>query len=577
MKLKLIAAAVTIATLAMPATAIAGGGQGGAGSGGSRSADHGATGRASTAVLAFGTGYDRAGGSPQVRILQRRLAVAGFAPGPVDGLYGPRTTAAVWRFQAAGGLRTDGIAGPQTLAVLASPVTTVYPGSGYGPGGSRLVRHLQRLLTGAGYSPGRVDGLYGPHTEHAVQRFQAAHRLPIDGIAHPETFIALATQSQAVGRLRPATPHGSTGPSATKPAPPQTTTVAGPSHAPAPAIAGGPRQPSGASPIVWLTILGVAVAAVVLLIAALYTRRRAARPAFRAVAAGVDGHPVAASNGHPVAASNGHPVAASNGHKRGGAVRADEAFRVGLLCEEQDDLTGAEAAYRRADDAGHAAAASNLGVLLERRHDLAAAEEAYRRADERGEANGSFNLAMLLEEQDDLTGAEAAYRRADDRGHAAAASNLGVLLQRRHDLAAAEEAYRRADERGEANGSFNLAMLLEEQGDLTGAEAAYRRADDRGHAAAASNLGVLLERRHDLPGAEEAYRRADERGDPNGSFNLAVLLEEQSDLTGAEAAYRRADERGPTDVTNAARAALVTLRTSRDRSPAATRGDVRVG
>src|SRR5689334_11616286 len=102
MRLKLIAAAVTIAALAMPATAIAGGSEGGAGSGGSRSAEHGAA-PTSTIVLAFGTGYDHSGGSLQVRILQRRLTAAGFAPGPVDGLYGPRTAAAVLRFQASSG------------------------------------------------------------------------------------------------------------------------------------------------------------------------------------------------------------------------------------------------------------------------------------------------------------------------------------------------------------------------------------------------------------------------------------------------------------------------------------------
>lgn len=574
MRLKFIAAAVTIATLAMPATAIASGSEGRAGSGGSGSAEHGTPGAASAAALAFGTGYDRAGGSPQVRSLQHRLAFAGFAPGPIDGLYGPRTAAAVWRFQAASGLVTDGIAGPRTLAAMRSPVPTVYPGAGSGPGGSRLVRHLQRLLSRAGYRPGPVDGVYGPHTEHAVQRFQAAHRLPIDGIAHPETFIALTTQFEAVGRVRPATPRGST-----RPAPARTTAVA-PSHLPAPASAGRHQQPSDGSPIAWLATLGFAVAAAVLLIAALYTRRRSGRPDSPSASDGVGAYPIAASNGHQgrglAESLNGHGPEPTGRASENGAG-ADEAFSVGLLREEQNDLPGAETAYRHADARGHAAAASNLGVLLEQRGDLDGAEAAYRRADERGEANGSFNLGMLLEERSDLSGAEAAYRRADERGHGAAASNLGVLLQRRHDLAAAEAAYRRADERGEANGSFNLAMLLEEQGDLSGAEAAYRRADERGHAAAASNLGVLLERQRDLPAAEAAYRRADERGDPNGSFNLAVLLEDQSDLSGAEAAYRRADERGPTEVTNAARAALVAMQTSREKSQAATRGDVRVG
>jgi TPR repeat protein len=128
-----------------------------------------------------------------------------------------------------------------------------------------------------------------------------------------------------------------------------------------------------------------------------------------------------------------------------------------------------------------------------------------------------------------------------------------------------------------AEEAFRVGVLCEDQDDLTGAEAAYRRADDRGHAAAPSNLGVLLERRGDLAGAEAAYRRADERGDPKGSFNLAVLLEEQSDLAGAEAAYRRADERGPAEVTSAARAALLTLRTARGNGHNRNGEEVRVG
>jgi peptidoglycan hydrolase-like protein with peptidoglycan-binding domain len=62
------------------------------------------------------------------------------------------------RFQAAHGLQVDGIAGPRTLAALNAPTVVLYPGAGYGQGGSRLVRALQHLLERVGYSagPGRV-------------------------------------------------------------------------------------------------------------------------------------------------------------------------------------------------------------------------------------------------------------------------------------------------------------------------------------------------------------------------------------------------------------------------------------
>jgi Transglycosylase-like domain/Putative peptidoglycan binding domain len=47
-----------------------------------------------------------------VRALQKKLGVS------ADGVYGPKTRAAVKRFQRAHGLDVDGVAGPQTLAEL---------------------------------------------------------------------------------------------------------------------------------------------------------------------------------------------------------------------------------------------------------------------------------------------------------------------------------------------------------------------------------------------------------------------------------------------------------------------------
>lgn len=63
-----------------------------------------------------------------VRALQKKLGVK------ADGVYGPRTRAAVKRFQRANGLAVDGVAGPQTVAALGlgsgdEPTATEEPAS----------------------------------------------------------------------------------------------------------------------------------------------------------------------------------------------------------------------------------------------------------------------------------------------------------------------------------------------------------------------------------------------------------------------------------------------------------------
>lgn len=54
-----------------------------------------------------------------VEVVQRRLTKLDFDPGPIDGVFGNRTDAAVRRFQSARDLEVDGIVGPQTWEALA--------------------------------------------------------------------------------------------------------------------------------------------------------------------------------------------------------------------------------------------------------------------------------------------------------------------------------------------------------------------------------------------------------------------------------------------------------------------------
>ena len=73
-----------------------------------------------------------------------------------------------------------------TPPVLPVPTTKLQTGSQ-----GTQVKQLQRALAHLGYSPGTVDGDFGPVTEAAVMRFQTAAKLAADGVVGPLTLAAL--------------------------------------------------------------------------------------------------------------------------------------------------------------------------------------------------------------------------------------------------------------------------------------------------------------------------------------------------------------------------------------------------
>lgn len=115
--------------------------------------------------------------------IQQDLADLGFYSGPINGIYGPLTTAAVKKFQARATLPVDGVAGPQTMAAINLALGNDTTGA---------VDLLQTALSGLCYYGGAVDGVFGSGTEAALIAFQKQAGIKADGRYGPATAAALA-------------------------------------------------------------------------------------------------------------------------------------------------------------------------------------------------------------------------------------------------------------------------------------------------------------------------------------------------------------------------------------------------
>ena len=102
------------------------------------------------------------------------------------------TRAATMRFQRRKRLTVDGVAGPRTIRALGSrgrprlgSRVVIQPHVGWD------VAAVQYLLWRNGFSPGAIDGGFGPGTARAVYAYQRSTGLAADGMAGAQTIRAL--------------------------------------------------------------------------------------------------------------------------------------------------------------------------------------------------------------------------------------------------------------------------------------------------------------------------------------------------------------------------------------------------
>jgi N-acetylmuramoyl-L-alanine amidase len=127
----------------------------------------------------------------------------------VCDVYDEEVARAVRAFQQRRGLMVDGVLGPQTHIALDGAHWKL---------GDRMLSHipshmlqgddvaeLQERLLSLGFTPDRVDGVFGTHTEQAVRRFQSGVGLAVDGSVGPQTLRAFADLTRSVSGGSPHT------------------------------------------------------------------------------------------------------------------------------------------------------------------------------------------------------------------------------------------------------------------------------------------------------------------------------------------------------------------------------------
>jgi LysM repeat protein len=127
--------------------------------------------------------------------VQVALRALGLYHGPIDGLVGPQTVAAIRAAQRRAHLPVTGLADKRTRAKLGPLGRPLLGARVMRPGAFGFdVAVLQFLLTRRGVYNGPLDGYLSSGTNAALRRYQRRMRLAADGVVGPRTLAALVLE-----------------------------------------------------------------------------------------------------------------------------------------------------------------------------------------------------------------------------------------------------------------------------------------------------------------------------------------------------------------------------------------------
>jgi peptidoglycan hydrolase-like protein with peptidoglycan-binding domain len=147
--------------------------------------------------------------TPLMRNLQAALAARGLYEGVPDGLFGPRTDAAIRAFQENANLIVDGrpsdallarIKATPPLARIAArgsdPIAGLIQGAAIPPSPpNKRLMVVEQALASLGYGPIKIDGLMDEATRDAITRFERDRSLAETGAMSPRLVRELAAVS----------------------------------------------------------------------------------------------------------------------------------------------------------------------------------------------------------------------------------------------------------------------------------------------------------------------------------------------------------------------------------------------